>query len=205
MQVKKEMEHLICLVEENIQLSFVAIETGSSEHSETIRKNEEVINFTNSALTKFLIKLSVDVEESTEETIGAYFHVLNDLERIGDHAKNFHEIGTEMSDKKIMFSEKARAEIASMYDEVMRMLALSKDAFENNNKENLSELAELENGIDNINKELIASHFSRLVEGNCSVDVSPYFSSVVSGLERVADHIVNIGFSITDPTGAENA
>ncbi len=205
MQVKKEMEHLICLVEENMQLSFVAIETGSSEHSETIRKNEEVINFTNSALTKFLIKLSVDVEESTEETIGAYFHVLNDLERIGDHAKNFHEIGTEMSDKKIMFSEKARAEIASMYDEVMRMLALSKDAFENNNKENLSELAELENDIDNINKELIASHFSRLVEGNCSVDVSPYFSSVVSGLERVADHIVNIGFSITDPTGAENA
>ena len=205
MQVKKEMEHLICLVEENMQLSFVAIETGSSEHSETIRKNEEVINFTNSALTKFLIKLSVDVEESTEETIGAYFHVLNDLERIGDHAKNFHEIGTEMSDKRIMFSEKARAEIASMYDEVMRMLALSKDAFENNNKENLSELAELENGIDNINKELIASHFSRLVEGNCSVDVSPYFSSVVSGLERVADHIVNIGFSITDPTGAENA
>lgn len=205
MQVKKEMEHLICLVEENMQLSFVAIETGSAEHSETIRKNEEVINFTNSALTKFLIKLSVDVEESTEETIGAYFHVLNDLERIGDHAKNFHEIGTEMSDKKIMFSEKARIEISSMRDGVMHMLALSKDAFENNNKENLSELAELENGIDNINKELIASHFSRLVEGNCSVDVSPYFSSVVSGLERVADHIVNIGFSITDPTGAENA
>ena len=205
MQVKKEMEHLICLVEENMKLSFVAIETGSSEHSETIRRNEETINFSNSALTKFLIKLSVDVEESTEETIGAYFHVLNDLERIGDHAKNFHEIGTEMADKKIMFSEKARAEIASMYDGVMRMLVLSKDAFKNDNKENLSELAELENGIDGMNKELIAAHFSRLVEGNCSVDVSPYFSSVISGLERVADHIVNVGFSITDPTGAENA
>ncbi|MBR6534707.1 MAG: Na/Pi cotransporter family protein, partial [Clostridia bacterium] len=130
---------------------------------------------------------------------------LNDLERIGDHAKNFHEIGTEMADKKIMFSEKARAEIASMYDGVMRMLVLSKDAFKNDNKENLSELAELENGIDGMNKELIAAHFSRLVEGNCSVDVSPYFSSVISGLERVADHIVNVGFSITDPTGAENA
>ena len=205
MQVKKEMEHLICLVEENMKLSFVAIETGSSEHSETIRRNEETINFSNSALTKFLIKLSVDVEESTEETIGAYFHVLNDLERIGDHAKNFHEIGTEMADKKIMFSEKARTEIASMYDGVMRMLALSKDAFKNDNKENLSELAELEHGIDGMNKELIAAHFSRLVEGNCSVDVSPYFSSVISGLERVADHIVNVGFSITDPTGAENA
>lgn len=52
-------------------------------------------------------------------------------------------------------------------------------------------------------EELIASHFARLAEGNCSVDVSPYFSSVISGLERVADHLVNVGFSITNPTGSQ--
>ncbi len=52
-------------------------------------------------------------------------------------------------------------------------------------------------------KLLIASHFARLAEGNCSVDVSPYFSSVVSGLERVADHLINLGYSITNPTGSE--
>ena len=203
MQVKKEMGYMLALVEENTNLSFVAIETGSAEHGETIVRNESIIDFTNSALTKFLIKLSVSVEQSDERIIGSYFHVLNDLERIGDHAENFHEIGAEMTEKNIAFSEKARREIGAMRDSVMKMFAISKDAFENLNKENLPELVTLENGVDRMKKELITSHFARLAEGNCSVDVSPYFSSVASGLERVADHLINVGYSITNPVGSE--
>ena len=203
MQVKKEMGYMLALVEENTNLSFVAIETGSAEHGETILRNESIIDFTNSALTKFLIEISVSVEQSDERIIGSYFHVLNDLERIGDHAENFHEIGAEMAEKNIAFSEKARREIGAMRDSVMKMFAISKDAFENLNKENLPELATLENGVDRMKKELIASHFARLAEGNCSVDVSPYFSSVASGLERVADHLINVGYSITNPVGSE--
>ena len=52
-------------------------------------------------------------------------------------------------------------------------------------------------------KQLIASHFARLAEGNCNMDVSPYYSSVVAGLERVADHLVNIGYSIVNPIGSQ--
>lgn len=203
MQVKKEMDYMLSLVEENTTLSFAAIETGSAQHGEQIRKNEEIIDFTNSALTKFLIKLSVGMEQSDERVIGSYFHVLNDLERIGDHAENFYEIGAEMIEKKIEFSEKARREIGLMRDSVMRMFEISKDAFEHTNKENLPELTALENNVDGMKKELIASHFARLAEGNCSVDVSPYFSSVVTGLERVGDHLVNVGYSITNPTGSQ--
>ncbi|MBR3751290.1 MAG: PhoU domain-containing protein [Clostridia bacterium] len=36
----------------------------------------------------YLIRLSADVEGSDEGIIGSYFHVLNDLERIGDHLIN---------------------------------------------------------------------------------------------------------------------
>ena len=203
MQVKKEMDYMLAVVEENSNLAFVAMETGSAEYGNTIARNESIIDFTNSALTKFLIKLSVSVEQSDERIIGSYFHVLNDLERIGDHAENFHEIGAEMAEKNITFSEKAHREIGAMRDSVMKMFAISKDAFENLNKENLPELVTLENGVDGMKKELIASHFARLAEGNCSVDVSPYFSSVVSGLERVADHLINVGYSITIPIGSE--
>ena len=52
-------------------------------------------------------------------------------------------------------------------------------------------------------RELIADHFNRLAEGNCSVEVSPYYSSVVVGLERVADHLVNVGYSIVNPIGSQ--
>ena len=86
MQVKKEMDHMFSLAYENISLSFDAIESGKLLSDEKIAANESVIDFTNGALTSFLIKLSAMVEQSDEQIIGSYFHVLNDLERIGDHA-----------------------------------------------------------------------------------------------------------------------
>ncbi len=203
MQVKREMDYMFDLVEKNTVLSFIAMETGALEHGEQIEENEAVINFTNSALTKFLIKLSANVEQSDERVIGSYFHVLNDLERIGDHAENFHEIGVEMKEKKISFSDQAREEIASMRSSVMQMLAISKHAFENLDRESLPSLTEMENEVDKQKQVLTAKHFARLAEGSCQAEVSPYYSSVVLGLERVADHLVNVGYSIVNPVGSQ--
>ena len=203
MQVKKEMDYMIGLVEANIHKAFDSMKACDSETGEFIRKNEEIIDYTNSALTKFLIKLSSNVEQSDERVIGSYFHVLNDLERIGDHAENFYEIGEEMSAKELGFSEKASGEIGKMCDTILTMFDIAKDAFENHNKADLPGLADLEEIVDAMKKELIASHFARLAEGNCNMDVSPYYSSVVAGLERVADHLVNVGYSIVDPTGSQ--
>ena len=203
MQVKKEIDYMVSLVEENIKLSFISMDNGSNEYGEKIARNEAIIDFTNSELTKYLIKLSANVEASDEKQIGSYFHVLNDLERIGDHAENFYEIGVEMSNKNISFSDLAQIDINNMRDAVIMMFDISKDAFENSHKERLASLTELEQSVDNMKKDLIANHFNRLAEGNCSIDVSPYYSSVVVGLERVADHLVNVGYSIVNPTGSQ--
>ena len=202
-QVKKEIAYMFDLVEENTKLSLVAMNEGSAEHDEVIRGNEKVINFTNNALTKFLIELSVSVEQSDERVIGSYFHVLNDLERIGDHAENLHEIGLEMIEKKMEFSDKARAEIVGMHNNIMEMIDVSKDVFENLNRDHLPALASLEETVDVQKKELIACHFGRLAEGACNVDLSPYYSSVIVGLERMGDHLINVGYSILNPTGSQ--
>ena len=203
MQVKKEMDYMMELVEDNISLSFAAINTGSIAHSEQIRENEDIIDFTNNALTQFLIKLSANMEESSESIIGSYFHVLNDLERIGDHAENFCEISVGMNEKNITFSETAQREISDMCQKILDMFTITKDVFSNQNKDRLAALGQLEEQIDGMKKDLIASHFARLAEGNCSVALSPYYSSAVTGLERVGDHLVNVGYSIVNPTGDE--
>ena len=203
MQVKKEMDYMFSLVEENIVLSFDSLTTENIANKAKITENEAVIDFTNSALTQFLIKLSSTVEQSDEQIIGSYFHVLNDLERIGDHAENFYEIGEEMLSKKIIFSDNAQQDIQKMHSKIMLMLEIAKNAFEYLNKEKLSELAALEDDVDRMKKEFTANHFLRLAEGNCSMDVSPYYSSTILGFERVADHLVNIGFSIVNPVGSQ--
>ena len=203
MQVKKEIDYMISLAQDNIRMAFDAMENCSVENGKAIHKNEDIIDFTNCELTRFLIKLSANVEQSDEKIIGSSFHVLNDVERIGDHAENFYGIAKEMHGNKILFSEKAQEEIKQMFDKIVDMFDISKDAFENVNKNRLPELTALENDVDNLKKDLTVKHFARLAEGKCRVEVSPYYSSAISGLERVADHLVNVGYSIVNPVGSQ--
>ena len=204
MQVKKEIDYMLSLVEENIRLSLVSMSGKPGENAKQIMENEETIDFTNGALTRFLIRLSACVDQRGEQKIGAYFHVLNDLERIGDHAENFHEIGQEMFSKKLAFSDIASADIHTMFRTVTDMLSIAKDAFDTEHPDHLPELAALESRTDEMKRDFSARHFARLSEGNCSLDVSPYYTSTVTGLERVADHIVNVGYSICNPIGDDD-
>ena len=204
MQVKKEMEYMAALTEENIEKSFAAMENEANNYTAEITEKEGVIDFTNHALTKFLVKLSALVDSSDEKKIGAYFHVLNDLERIGDHAENFYQIGMQMQESGLAFSQAAQEEIAEMKKVVLAMFEIAKEAFEQGNSTRLDELTALENRADNLKKELSASHYARLAEGNCRVELSPYFTSTVAGLERVADHLVNVGYSVLNPTGSQS-
>ena len=199
-QSKKEIEYMLELVTENLKLSKEALITGTGD-GKKIRENEATIDFINSHLTEFLIHLSSCLDGKAEQVIGAYFHVLNDLERVGDHAENFLEIGEEMHEKGIGFSEKAKADIQGMYEKMLEMLTISAAAFGSLNKDLLPALDQLEEQMDELKKSLSAQHFTRLAEGKCSLEVSPYYFSTVAGLERVADHIVNVGFSIQNPVG----
>ena len=203
-QVKKEIDYMISLAQENTKICFKTMETGSLENSERVAENEKIINFTNGTLTEFLIKLSAEVNGSDEKIIGSYFHVLNDVERIGDHAENFQDIGIGMKKRQIEFSQQALEGIKKMREAVMQMFVISVETFETQRVDRLSELTELEEKVDAMKKDLIKNHFARLAEGNCSVDVSPYYSSVIAGLERVADHLVNVGYSIVNPIGSQN-
>ena len=205
-QVKKEIDYMLSIAEENTKLSFQAMLNGpDSVNNDQIQENEAIIDFTNGALTSFLIKLSsAPITASDEATIGAYFHVLNDLERIGDHAVNFYDISVEMKRKELVYSQEAVEEVQQMCDAVLTMFSTAKNAFVNLDHKLLPELTNQENKVDGMKKTLTANHYARLAEGNCSVTHSPYYSSTVMGLERVGDHLVNVGYSIQNPTGSQS-
>lgn len=203
MQTKKEVEYMAYLAKENFKLSYLELISREEKYSKEIRKTESLINFTNKELTKFLIKLTAVVGESEETVIGSYFHVLNDLERIGDHAENFLEIGEQMREENLEFSDLAKSGISEMYEEVLYMFEIATDTFEHDVTSRLDELTEKENVVDELKKKLDNSHVQRLSSGNCSSDLSAYFFSTVSGLERVADHLVNVGYSILNPIGSQ--
>lgn len=204
MQVKKEVEYMAEQAQINLKNSLESMFNVAGDYAEDIAERERIINFTNKAVTRFLIQLSPLVDASDERRVGAYFHVLNDLERIGDHAENFGEIAVEMQEKGLVFSQQAQDELKAMEAAVLRMFEIAAEAFDDRDSTRLVELAELENQVDNMKRDLTAKHYARLAEGTCTVDHSPYYTSMVVGLERVADHLINVGYSILNPTGSQS-
>lgn len=202
-QVKKEIEYMAMLARENLDRAFLEIREQSGTRCAAITECEAHIDFTNHSLSRYLVRLSPLLDGPEAKEIGAYFHVLNDLERIGDHAENFMDISVQMKEDDLQFSEAALEELAQVNAAVDRMFALALDAFDSRTTDALDELARLEDEIDKAKKQLSHNHFERLSAGNCRMDLSAYFLSTVTGFERISDHLLNVGYSILNPTGSK--
>jgi len=203
MQVKNEIINMFNLSKDNFIRSFNLI-IGKEESVALIEEKEDEIDYINNEIAKFLIDLSSKANNKDEKIIGSYFHVINDIERIGDHAINIIKIYDQMKSDDEKFSEAAIGELTSIYNNVLDMFILSDNIFENSNKSMLPDLDKLEEKTDNMKEEMSAKHFIRLMNDSCKLELTAYYTTLISNIERVGDHLVNIGYSVINPTGTQN-
>ena len=109
-----------------------------------------------------------------------------------------------MEKESINFSDAAAAELNQMYNKVVNMFDLSVHAFAHRDYVVLERISKIEEEVDAMKESLGASHIERLNSGDCAVERGTYFFAVISALERIADHLINIAFSIKNPTGSQS-
>lgn len=203
-QVTKEVAHMGVMAQKNLDRGFNAIAEHSLAEREKIMQQEEKIDFVNKSVARYLIKTSsLNLSRSDEKIVGALHHVISDIERIGDHAENFLEEAEEMNENGVTFSDDAMDELKNMYAKVRFMFERSLYVFENRDENGLAEISALESEVDMLKRVLGNNHIMRLNSGNCSVECGTHFYAVISALERVADHLTNIAFSIKSPSGSQ--
>ena len=203
-QVKREVDHMGDMAKTNLKRAMSALLTGDTSEMAVIKRDEERINYINKGVAKYLIKLSSkQLTRSDEKFVGSLFHVVSDIERIADHAENFVESADEMNKTDCTFTQDARDELEDMYDKVMAMYDEALLIFENNAVEKLNDFSEREREIDMTKRLLGYNHIARLNAGGCTVESGTYFYSIISALERIADHLTNIAFSIKSPSGSQ--
>ena len=203
-QVTKEVAHMGVMAQKNLDRGFNAIAERSLAEREKIMQQEEKIDFVNKGVARYLIKTSsLNLSRSDEKIVGALHHVISDIERIGDHAENFLEEAEEMNENGVTFSDDAMDELKNMYAKVSFMFERSLHVFENRDENGLAEISALESEVDMLKRVLGNNHIMRLNSGNCSVECGTHFYAIISALERVADHLTNIAFSIKSPSGSQ--
>lgn len=198
-EVVKELERMASLASENLNRAMNALVTLDEDDIEEVYEVEKNINFLNHAITDYLVKINqttLPIEDL--KSIGALFHVVNDIERIGDHAENVADAARQRKEEGISFSKEARKEMGEMLDMVNDLIRYSVDMFAKGDESHMQEVIRLEDMVDEKEKELQKFHVRRLTKGECTPEAGMIFSDIASGLERVADHATNIAFAIID-------
>lgn len=114
-QVLKEVERMAQIARQNFALSMQTFFKPSSTVNQQIKQNEQVLNYLNHNITGYLVKIhALDLLESDSRRVGSLFHVVNDLERVGDHAENILEYSQNLGGGEPPFSADAITEMQDM-------------------------------------------------------------------------------------------
>ncbi len=198
-EASKELDRMGALACENLNRSMNALITLDQDDIEEAYAVEKNIDFLNHAITDYLVKINqtgLPVEDT--KSIGNLFHVANDIERIGDHAENIADSAVMRKEQNINISPQAQRELGEILDMVNDILNYSMHMFSTGDDSKLEDIVRLEEAIDRKERQLQNAHVERLARNECTPEAGMIFSDIVSGLERVGDHAMNIAIATLD-------
>lgn len=192
-QVTLETLRMANKAKENVELAMDVLKEADDKKMDKIIKNEKLINKLEKEITAYLVQLSqLELPEEDIKSFAPTYHIINDIERIGDHAENIAELALEKNNNKVKFEDEVIEEINLIYETTIKALELSIKNYEAKNESYRDEIEKLERQIDSFEKEFKANNLRRLNEKTVSPDSSVIFMDLISNLERIGDHANNI-------------
>ncbi|WP_300276970.1 Na/Pi cotransporter family protein [Peptacetobacter sp.] len=155
--------------------------------------SEKTVDILHKSILSYLLKLS-NTNMNSDERIKAdlLFHIVNDIERISDHAENIAEIDKMAIDSKCDFSEIAETEIKDLSSLVLKNIDNALSYINTKNHEMFDEIEETEKNVNMLVKQYRNEHLRRLEEGVCTIDSGIIFLDLLTNFERISDHCSNI-------------
>ncbi|MBB6448866.1 phosphate:Na+ symporter [Geomicrobium halophilum] len=165
--------------------------------AERIVQYEEAINNLDRTITDYLMQLSnrsLSNENSYLHTM--LFDTVRDIERIGDHMENIMELIDYQMKNKVVISEEANQDLDEMFSLTLHTLQDAIYALEHHDLDAARATEQQEDEIDKMERKMRRKHILRMNEGRCSGSAGVVFVDIVSNLERIGDHSVNIAEAV---------
>lgn len=192
-QVIKEVTRMGKLSSDNLSDAMQAFLNSDEKMMNSVIERETTINYLEREITGYMVSLSnTPLSEHQSEVITSLFHVVNDIERIGDHADNLGELARYKMENKISFSEKAISDVTYMFETVKYAVDNAVSALESSNLESAQKTIDAEYKIDSMEQQLKKEHITRLSNLECTPAGSSVYLELLTNLERVGDHSNNI-------------
>ena len=142
-EIIQEIERMAGLARENLVASMEALADKNLDKVKEINAREKIIDYLSSEITDYLVEVNrYELPLADSRRIGALFHVVIDLERIGDHAINILENAEKRSQLNEKFTGAGKEELTTMYTEVLQLFDKSMEMFVTNKKDNITVMDE---------------------------------------------------------------
>ncbi len=149
------------------------------------------------ALGTYLMKLSgSNLSVADNRTLNTLLYTVADIERIADHAVSVSKAAREMSDKEIVFSEQAKAELEVLERAITDIIDRTIAAFQSFDRDLALKVEPSEQVIDALVREVKARHIRRLRDGKCTVEYGFVLDDLLTSFERTADHCSNVAVEV---------
>ena len=195
-QVSKEINRMIQMARANVDRSFEAVKSGSTQVLAEVREREEYIDYLNKEISKYISQIMIrESNPKDSEYMSALFKVCGNVERIGDHAINICEYTKHIEEQHIQFSPEVLTEIDAMRAICNEALAMLEGVHKGDDPV-IDKIAALEEQMDTMTEDYRKKQIQRMSEGKCSQEVCVIYSEMLTDFERIGDHILNIGQEI---------
>ena len=201
-QLFNEVQRMGAIARSNYLKAVECFQEWSDEKAEEINRNEEVLDFLNKEITTCLVEVKgLDLDERDTRLVGSLFHVVNDMERVGDHAQNILEAAQLRQQEDIKFSPKAVTELETLSGMVGDQLERAMKCFREQIVDDASKklVEDSEQQIDDMTEALRQHHVDRLKQHKCSAKNGMIYLDILTNLERIGDHAENIATSVDKP------
>ena len=177
----------------NLESALEAVRDGNMERVQGVYDREKDINGMEKALTAFLVEVdNLSLTEWQHEKVKNLFYTVSDIERAGDHAENIAELAESMNKDQVSFSKKGKSDLDLIAAQTLQALQISVEARETGKPETANSVHALEQSVVMLEDEMREKHIRRLSKGKCNPESGVIFLDLISNLERIADHAVNI-------------
>ena len=190
---KAVTEKMAEIAASSIKDSFSLLDSFDSTLCDRIIQDENKVDKYEDKLGTYLVKVSsLDLTDKDSTQVTQLLHIINDFERISDHAVNIVQSAEEINDKKLEFSGAAKNELLVMINAVTEIVDLAYDSFVNQNLGSAKLVEPLEEVIDELRDGIKSRHINRLQKGECTIELGFILSDLLTNLERIADHCSNV-------------
>ncbi|MDI7246802.1 MAG: Na/Pi cotransporter family protein [Bacillota bacterium] len=199
----KELVRMSGIAREMVKDAGQALLAGKpSAVSKSINAREEVVDNLQAEIILYLSTLMAQgvLTQPQSTRLAGMLHVVNDIERIGDHAVNISGFAIDRVEQGLEFSDEAKSELADLFARVDEVISDAVQALERNDPALAQDVWEKEKHIDELEDVLRTSHLRRLNQGRCSPASGVIYVEVVDNLERMADHAVNLADAVVQNT-----